>query len=156
MKIHVIDSAGQIQPLLLMAEANVSFFSDEIKAINAVELHQPELLFLDYSFQGAETANYIDLILTLSPSTSLLLVGDDLADEQVLSCLLVGAKGYQNSRKLSVYINKIIQVISRGEAWISRRMTSRLLDAIRQQNSLLNPALMSGGLYGHLSVGHRV
>jgi DNA-binding NarL/FixJ family response regulator len=135
-----------------MAEADVSFFNDEIKAINAVELHQPELLFLDYNFQGAESANYIDLILSRSPSTSLLLVGENLADEQVMSCLLVGAKGYQNSNKLQMYIDKIINVISEGEAWISRRMTARLLDAIRQQNLLINPGLLSADLYSNVTV----
>lgn len=137
MKIHVIDNAGQIQPLLLAAEDDVNFYTDEIQALNALEAQLPELVLLNFAMRGRETAGYIDLLLSLSPATSIVVVGDDLQDDMVLSCLLVGAKGYQNSRQLAIYIDKIVKAIAEGEAWISRRMTARLLDEIRQQKQLV-------------------
>ncbi len=146
MKIHVIDNAGQIQPLLLTAEDDVTFYSDEIEALNAVELLLPGLVLLNFAVRGTETASYVDLLLSYSPATSIVVVGDDLQDEEVLGCLLVGAKGYQNSRQLPIYIGKIIQAIAGGQAWISRRMTARLLDAIRQQKQWVLNSLANSGL----------
>jgi DNA-binding NarL/FixJ family response regulator len=136
MKIHVIDNIGQIQPHFLTAETDVSFFSDEVQAINAAESDLPGLILLGYALRGAESAAFIDLLLSLCPLAAVVLVGEDLSDQQVLDCLLVGAKGYLNSRDLPNYLDKLIKVIPLGEAWITRRMTARLLEAIRLQNTL--------------------
>lgn len=134
MKIHVIDNNGLINPQLLIAQADVSYFDDEIQAINAAEALKPELILLCYAMRREETPAYIDLLLSLSSSTSIVLIGDGLSDQQVLSCLLVGAKGYLNSSDLSAYIGKILKVIPLGEAWVTRRLTARLLDFIRMHN----------------------
>ncbi len=145
MKIHVIDNLGQIQPHFLTAEDDVSFFSDEVKAINAAESDLPGLILLGYALRGTETAAFIDLLLSLCPLASIVLVGEDLSDQQVLGCLLVGAKGYLNSRDLPDYIDKLVKVIAIGEAWITRRMTARLLEAIRLQNTFsANKAVIAG------------
>ena len=146
MKIFVIDQTGKIQSQFLIAESNTAYYSDEIQALNAVELQLPELVLLDYALRGEDTAEYVDLLLSRSPSTSIVLIGDNLADDQVLACLLVGAKGYQNIEELAHYAGKIIRVVGAGEAWITRRMTARLLDAIRLQNlSLVNSLDLSSG-----------
>ena len=155
MKIHVIDNAGQIQPLLLMTEADVNFYSDEIQALNAVDAQSPGLVLLNFALRGKETADYVDLLVSRSPSTSVVVVGDDLVDDQVLGCLLGGAKGYQNSRELAEYAEKLIKAIAAGEAWISRRMTARLLDAIRQQNTAISSNLAVSGVYAGSSIGRR-
>jgi len=131
MKIHVIDNKGQILQQFLQAEDDVSFYSDEIQALNAVEASLPDLIFLGYLLRGKDTADYVDLLLSKSAASSIILIGDDVPEDQILACLLNGAKGYQNSRELAVYISKIIKVVSVGEAWITRRMTGKLLDAIR-------------------------
>lgn len=154
MKIHVIDNAGQIQPLLLMAEADVTFHTDEIQALRAVEARLPGLILLNFAVRYEETSDYIDLLLSLSPTSSVVVVGDDLGDDQVLKCLLVGAKGYQNNQQLATYIAKIVKAIAAGEAWISRRMTARLLDALRQQNSVALNKLAFSSLSIESSPGH--
>ncbi len=104
--------------------------------------------------RGSETAGYIDLLLSHSPATSIVVVGDNLQDEEVLGCLLAGAKGYQNSGQLSSYIGKIVQVILDGEAWVSRRMTARLLDAIRQQKQLYMGNVAISGLSVEPTINH--
>lgn len=136
MKIYVIDNIDQILPELLISASDVSIFSDEIQAINAIEHKIPDIILLNYSVRGKDTPRYIDLILSISPSSNIILIGESLTDEQVLACLLLGAKGYQNFRDLSAYIDKLIKVVGSNEAWISRKLTAKLIDAIRQQHSL--------------------
>lgn len=147
MKIYVIDNLEQIAPDLLTSESDVSFFTDEIQAVNAIEHHAPNLIFLNYSVRGKDTSRYIDLILSLNPSINVVLIGDNLADDQVLASLLVGAKGYQNLKELPSYISKMVKVIGANEAWISRVMTAKLIDTIRQQHILENAqdAYVAGG-----------
>jgi DNA-binding NarL/FixJ family response regulator len=138
MKIYVIDNTGQIQTDLLISQPNTRFFSDEIQAVNAVDEQSPDLILLHYHVRNKETARYIDLLLTISPTSDIILLGDHLTEDQIVHCLLQGAKGYQNITDLATYIDKIIKVISEGEAWISRRLTSCMMTAIRKQNSLDN------------------
>jgi len=132
MKIQVIDNIGQIQPLLLMAEADVAFFSDEIQALNAAEQLQPGLILLNFALRGSETADYTNLLLAASPASNIIIIGDDLHEDQIVNCVLAGAKGYQNSRSLAAYIDKMIRVVAAGEAWLSRKLVAYLLDAIHQ------------------------
>lgn len=132
MKIHVIDNAGQIEPLLLMAEAEVAFYTDEIRALNAAEQDKPGLILLNYALRGADTAEYTALLLNATPASNIVIIGNDLATEQVVGCVLAGAKGYQNSDSLAVYINRMIRAVAAGEAWLGRKLVASLLDAVHK------------------------
>ncbi|MCK9605210.1 MAG: hypothetical protein M0R33_02045 [Methylomonas sp.] len=132
MKILVIDNTGQISACLAEVEADLNCRTDEIQALNALEQLQPELVFLSYAFRGEQTHDYIRLLVKTLPSASLIIVGEQMAQECVLRCLLCGAKGFQELQDLQYYSFRLVQAISRGEAWVSRRMVASLLDAIRQ------------------------
>lgn len=138
MKIHVVDSTGQIPPLLLMSEEDVSFYNDEIQALNAAEAQQPGLILLSFCLRGDETPDYIGLLLNASPGSKIVVIGDEISEDRILNCLLAGGRGYQNSGPLGGYLAKMIQVVAAGEAWVSRRMVGRLLDAISQNNLVLS------------------
>jgi len=58
-------------------------------------------------------------------------LADELSEEEVLSCLLVGAHGYQQNKGLEECVNKLIRVIGEGEVWVTRRMTAKLLNSLR-------------------------
>jgi DNA-binding NarL/FixJ family response regulator len=154
MKIHVIDNTGRMQPQLLMTEADVTFFNDEILALNAVEKQLPGLILLNFALRGEETANYVEMLISQCPTTKIVVVGNELSDEQVLDCLVAGAKGYQNIRDLPQYIEKIIKVIALGEAWITRRMTAYLLDYIRTQNLAMLNNLAGYALSSEAKISH--
>jgi DNA-binding NarL/FixJ family response regulator len=136
MKIQVIDNIGQIQPLMLMAEADVAFYSDEIQALNAAEQLQPNIILLNFALRGSQTADYTNLLLAASPTSNIVIIGDDLHEEQILHCVLAGAKGYQNSLSLAAYINRMIYAVAAGEAWLSRKIVAYLLDAIHRNYSV--------------------
>ncbi|MDX8126186.1 response regulator transcription factor [Methylomonas sp. BW4-1] len=136
MKIQVIDNIDQIQPLMLMAEADVAFYSDEIQALNAAEQLQPNIILLNFALRGSQTPDYTNLLLAASPTSNIVIIGDDLHEEQILHCVLAGAKGYQNSQSLAAYINRMIHAVATGEAWLSRKIVAYLLDAIHRNYSL--------------------
>ncbi len=131
MKIHVIDNTGLIAPFLLKTEADVAIFGDEIQALNAAEQQQPAVILLNYAQMGNQTPEYVDLLLSVSAYARIVIVGDNLPETVIFRCLLAGAKGYQSSRQLMDYLDKIIRVLVNGEAWVSRKLVARLLEAIR-------------------------
>jgi len=139
MKILVIDNAEQLNALF-DSNAEVAYFSDEIQALNAAEQYQPELIFLNYLVRGEQTPEYIQLLLEVAGDSKLVVIGSDTSEDEIFRCLLTGAKGYQDKQQLPHYINKLIQVVAQGEAWISRKMVARVLDTIWQFNIQAIPA----------------
>lgn len=132
MRIQVIDNIGQIQPHFLSAETEVAFYGDEIQALNAAEQLKPSLILLNFALRGSKTADYTNLLLAASPKSNIVIIGDDLHDDQILDCVLAGAKGYQNSHSLAAYLNRMIRAVAAGEAWLSRKLVAYVLDAIHQ------------------------
>jgi len=134
MKILVIDNTEQLGALF-GSNTNVTYLSDEIQALNAAEQYQPELIFLNYVVRGEQTPEYIQLLLDVACDSKLVVIGSDTSEDQIFRCLLTGAKGYQDKKQLPNYVNKLIQVVAQGEAWISRKMVARVLDTIWQSDT---------------------
>ncbi|MDX2424953.1 MAG: DNA-binding response regulator [Cycloclasticus sp.] len=129
----IIDKTDQIKSALLVPEANIASFDDEVKALNAVETKVSAVVLLNYSVMQEQTAEYIKVVLKVSSSSKIVVIADELSEEETLNCLLAGAKGYQQLDLLKDYARKLVTVMDAGEAWITRRMTATLLDALRRQ-----------------------
>jgi DNA-binding NarL/FixJ family response regulator len=114
----------------------------------------PGFILLNFALRGEETTAYVELLISQSPATNIVVVGNDLSDEQILDCLLAGAKGYQNIRELPQYIERIIKAIAIGEAWITRRMTAYLLDYIRTKNLAMPNNLAGYALPTEATISH--
>lgn len=134
MKILVIDNAGLITACLAAVDADLVCHDDEIQALNAAELQQPALVILSYAVRSHQTPDFIRLLLDVAPATSLVVVGDQMEENDVLRCLSAGAKGYQTLSQLPHYSIKLVNAVMDGEAWVSRKLVARLLEVLRQQN----------------------
>lgn len=134
MKIHVIDDIGEVATMLLMAEADIAFYQDEVEALHAVDRIKPAVLLLSFSQQRQKTPVYIRALLEISPSTHIVVIGDDVPDDMICECLLAGAHGYQKQSQLNLYFKKMISALEKGEVWVSRKLVAHLLDHLRQQN----------------------
>lgn len=108
-------------------------YSDVVYALNAIEVTPADIVFVDYSAREVETASYIQLILKTSPNSKVVLVGNGLADQIVIACLIAGAEGYIEKEHVETYLPKLVNVLMAGEVWISRRLTSLLLNTLRSQ-----------------------
>jgi len=131
--ILIIDKTDQIEYVLLVPEASVESFDDEVKALNALESKESAVVLLNYNVMQEQTAEYIKVVLKVSSSSKIVVIADDLSEEETLNCLLAGAKGYQQLNLLKDYARKLVTVMDGGEAWITRRMTATLLDTLRRQ-----------------------
>lgn len=65
------------------------------------------------------------------PDVLLILMADDSVHEsRILHALEIGVRGYLKQNTLQVQLSKAIQVVSRGEAWVPRKMMSNMIRRI--------------------------
>jgi DNA-binding NarL/FixJ family response regulator len=131
MKILVIDKDDLILTCLATVDAELLCHHDEIQALNAADMQQPALIFLDYGLRGKETPDFIRMLTDVVPATRLVIIGAQINEDEIIQCMLAGAKGFQEQAQLSFYAERLIQAILKGEAWLSRKSVARLIDSIR-------------------------
>lgn len=62
------------------------------------------------------------------PDVLLILMADDSVHEsRILHALEIGARGYLKQNTLQIYLSKALQVVSRGEAWVPRKMMGNMI-----------------------------
>ena len=141
MNVLIIDNSEQIKPVLSDTAANISLYIDEVQALNAIEKEQPSVVFLNYAVRKEETLEYIKLILKASTDCKIIIIADELHQEKILHCLFAGAKGYQQIKQLGFYVNKLLKVVSAGELWVTRHMTTIALVNLRLRSTLKGVSL---------------
>lgn len=127
----IIDAAGQIKSELSAVRASAHYVESEIRALNELVDSSSAIVLLHYDVRKEQTAEYIRLQLKSAPQSKVVVIAQQLCDKEILACLLAGAQGYQEVEQLGRYFERLLSAISRGEAWITRRMTSTLLNLLR-------------------------
>jgi len=98
--------------------------------LDAVIKYHPAIVFIDYDVEKENTGVFIKAVLAESPSSKIILLGSQLVDDVVVSCLFIGAFGYLDWADKSRFFNKVIDVVIKGEAWFSRRIVGLALQNI--------------------------
>jgi len=117
------------------ADINVVVSTDDIfKATKLVMQHRPDLLLVEASQLHGADASLVSLLYDCSPETKVVLLTDDTSDDDVLACLIEGAKGYLNRHQTPEVFAKMVKAIYHGEAWVPRTMVALLIDNIAMFN----------------------
>jgi len=128
--VQAIGITEQLSQVFDQEEMNISFFDDDVQALNAAEQAQPSVILLNFGMRQTETYDYISLLLKVSANSKVIVLANKLSDDEVLACLVAGAKGYQSLSQLDYYVVKMVKVINSGEAWVTRRVVAKLLDIL--------------------------
>lgn len=65
------------------------------------------------------------------PGTIVVLLADDSVQEsQIIQALKIGARGYLKSNTAQLHLSKAIRVVSRGEAWLPRKMVGSIMENV--------------------------
>ncbi len=134
-KIQVIEKNKQTESFIKQSNPEINnqiiTHHDEIVALHFTSELQPDMILLDYQISGQNTSDLISFLFQKSPASKIIVLGNKLSQEQILSCLIAGANGYLDNHYFEQHINKAIQVVLAGEIWITRKMTAVLLDRLR-------------------------
>lgn len=106
-------------------------FTDDVEALKIAEQKQPAIILLDYDIEKENTALYIKSLIIESPDSKVILLGNKLLDEVVLSCLVNGSYGYLEWVDTEKFLIKTVLAVGRGEAWVSRRLVGLLIERFR-------------------------
>ncbi len=131
--VYLVDYEGE---LLFAGGSGLSsaiVCDNEILALNKVAGDHSAVVVLHYAVRNTGTEEFIGLLKSANSAAQVVVVGHDLQDEQVIALILAGAKGYQNIDSFGQYAEKLIRVVSDGEAWVSRKMVGKLIDYWRSQ-----------------------
>jgi DNA-binding NarL/FixJ family response regulator len=135
--IQIVEKNKHIQDIINSGNSDIykqivtHHHNDEVVALNYATQQQPKMILLNYEITGSSSFDYISFLLNKSPDSKIIVIGNDLSQEQILSCLLAGANGYLEQKSLETFLNKAIVSILKNEVWISRKMTALLLEQLR-------------------------
>lgn len=111
-----------------IARNELSFVENAIARIRRLN---PQVLLMNASEAIQECCDLLLALQDQCPGTQALLVIDETIEESdLIKALACGARGFIAEDLDSVDFSKVVSAIDRGEAWLPRKMTARLMHQI--------------------------
>ena len=109
----------------------VGNFNNQTDAFQCAVVDKPAIILLDYDIEKANTEILVKSLLIESPRSKVILIGEKLSDNIILSCLVGAIYGYLERQDVAKFLHKAIFSVAKGEAWISRRLVGLLIERLR-------------------------
>jgi DNA-binding NarL/FixJ family response regulator len=107
---------------------NVSPSENEVARIKRLK---PMVLLVNLDMCADEDYALLLSLRCECPETIVVLLADDSVQEgKIMQALKIGARGYLKSKTAQSHLSKAIQVVSRGEAWVSRKMVGNIMEHV--------------------------
>jgi DNA-binding NarL/FixJ family response regulator len=126
-------------PILRDALCSIVAGADDLTLTSCVESEaeivlrareeRPNLVILDTSFVSDSVLNVIEQL--IEQDSKVLLIGADMDNTQVIEALFRGASGIVGRKSTPELICRSIRAVVAGELWVSRQLTSKLIDLLR-------------------------
>jgi DNA-binding NarL/FixJ family response regulator len=96
------------------------------------ELHEskPSIVFLDLDLPEFDRTTHVQRLLSASPFTRIVAFSDDYDEDEALRGLKAGIRGYMHRETDRGLLKKVVEVVQKGEIWVSREMVNRLVGEI--------------------------
>ena len=121
---RILEESGKIK---IVAQA-----SDGAEALDAVRIHQPEAIVLDYSMPNQDAPQVIERLLRLSPGLRILVLTVHENIHYAVRVLESGAHGYLIKSAAVDELVEGIDTVSQGRVYISPRVSQEVLDHLRR------------------------
>ncbi len=106
-------------------------FDNELDALAFLLTNKPAIILLDYAVENENTEILIKSLLSESPQSKVILIGENLPDDIILRCLVNAIYGYLEWHDVDTFLYKAILSVGKGEAWVSRRLVGLLIGKLR-------------------------
>ncbi len=101
-------------------------------AVGQAEHLQPDLVLLDVLMPGLSGLDVVEKIMAVSPGSKVILLTGSESEEDLLTALRTGARGYIVKDTPFENLVEAIKAVSRGGAALSPQMAGKLFDVCRQ------------------------
>lgn len=104
-----------------------------VKVLAAAARLRPNVLLLDFKRPRLDVLVPLPAIRLQSPRTKVILLTTPQTSETlILQGLKRGAHGYLDKAAVPTFLVKAVRAVDAGEAWVPRRMVSKILDELRR------------------------
>lgn len=96
-----------------------------------IEAWKPDVVLIELAASGGRIGGALDDVRDVCRSMAdarVIVAYEDIDGNELLDCLLAGAKGCIHWSMLPSHLEKAVRVVHQGEAWVSRRMVADLID----------------------------
>ena len=102
------------------------------EAVALVSHRRPTLLILDLTLPPAGGLPLLAPVRKRSPKTKVLAIDNQLDEARVLRVTKAGSHGYMLGEALPAYLAKAVRVMAAGEAWLSRKLMSKVVEELQR------------------------
>jgi DNA-binding NarL/FixJ family response regulator len=99
------------------------------RAVEAVELHAPDVVLMDLAMPGLGGVEATRRITAQAPTTAVLVVTMNTEDASVFAALKAGARGYLVKESAAADIARAVESVARGETVLGARVAGPVLAA---------------------------
>lgn len=105
--------------------------SDGLEAVHLAEIHRPDVILMDISMRGLNGLEATNRITKAFPQVRVLMLSMHASEEYVLRALQVGASGYILKDASPGDLERAIQAVARGQAYLSPSVSRYVVDYVR-------------------------
>jgi NarL family two-component system response regulator LiaR len=124
---RVIRDALEAAGVIVIAEAG-----DGREAIDLSLYYKPDVVLIDLVMPGIDGIQAVRRILARQPDLAIVIITASRDDDVALVALRAGAIGFMSKRVSVDAVPRALRAAAAGEAVVSRRMTARLIEAMRR------------------------
>jgi DNA-binding NarL/FixJ family response regulator len=108
----------------------VEIFSELGDAERAIDEMKPSVVLFDLALAPDYANEKLDSLLKISPASRMMLFSTKPDEQEGISVLKAGARGYAHRDLDPVLLRKAVESLQKGELWISRNAISLLLKQV--------------------------
>ena len=99
-----------------------------LEVITGVGKLKPHILLLNFNLLKRKGIPLLQTLRLSSPKTKVILLIRRAREATLLRALSYGVRGYLRESLLTTFLPKMVHVVNNGEAWVPRKMVSKILD----------------------------
>jgi two-component system nitrate/nitrite response regulator NarL len=108
-----------------------SLMTDRLHILgNEAELMEPEIVLLDLDLLGLKHLSDVAKLSKLCTKTRVVIVSGAISQDMEWELLKAGVRGFCQHESSSDLLKQVVMAVQKGELWVRRAVTSRILDEI--------------------------
>lgn len=108
-------------------------WDNDAQLLHVVRDLKPDVLLMDWQFQGGDEVSLLQRIQAASPGTKTILFCDFFGHHEVIEAIVHGAKGCIQKTSAPEQWLKAIHVIHGGDIWVDRKLLVEALEGLLPQ-----------------------
>jgi two-component system NarL family response regulator len=101
---------------------------------------KPQILLLDFDLLGLDGSYSVVSLRRLCAETKIIIMSGDISEDMEWELLKAGMRGCCRYDVTHELLNQVVEAVHKGELWIPRTLTSRLIDELGNSTTLKNSA----------------